>query len=177
MLKVNYPAPDFIVNDIWGNKVQLSSLKGKKVLLTFYRHVGCPVNHLRFLELQKLGDFFKKNNLVIVAVYESCMENIQLYSKDKQFYAQLIANPEFDLYEKYQVEHDVLKFLFSMYKGVFLKVQAGKKLLKHQFEQEGHHNLLGAEFLIDENGLLSKVWYNQYLGDQMAIKDIVGFGS
>jgi peroxiredoxin len=141
MLKANQPAPDFMVKDIWGINVQLSSFKGKKSLLTFYRHVGCPVNHLRFLELQKLGDFFKKRNLVIIAIYESCTENLQLYSKDEQFHAQLIANPELDLYGKYYVEQNTLKFLFSMYKGVFSKVQAGKKLLKHQFEHEGYNNL------------------------------------
>lgn len=52
-------APDFTVTAINGSTVQLSAFKGKKVFLTFYRNVGCPVCNLRFHELLPLEREFQ----------------------------------------------------------------------------------------------------------------------
>ncbi len=175
ILKVNQYAPDFITRDIEGKVVQLSQLHGQKVLLTFYRHVACPVNHLRFRELSRHDREFRKKGLVVLAVYESSRDNLLQYSEDENYYARLIANPEFDLYEKYDIELNTLKLLFSMYKGSPAKAAEGQRYFKHRFEVEGHPNLLGGDFLIGEDGHLKQVYYNQYLGDHLPVKEILDF--
>lgn len=171
----NQPAPDFQTTDISGNTVRISALKGKKVLLTFYRHVGCPFTNLRFLELQKLDSYFSKMGLVVLAIYESSSDNLKRYSRDESFYARLIANPEFDLYTLYDIELSTLKILFSMYRGAFAKGAAGRRSFKENFGPEGHTNVLGGDFLIDEDGCIKYAYYNQYLGDHLPVKDIIHF--
>ncbi len=168
-------APDFISRDIWGNTIQLNQFLGSKVLLTFYRHVGCPVHHLRFLEMSSYDREFRKKGLVVLAVYESSKANLVRYSENENYYARLIANPEFDLYEKYGIECNTLKLLFSMYKGVAAKKAAGEKRARHKFEPEGHPDLLGGDFLIGENGQLKRGYYNQFLGDHLPIEEIFAF--
>lgn len=174
-LKRNQPAPDFTTVDIWGKPVSISALTGKKILLTFYRHVGCPVNNLRFHQLRQYDHYFEEQGLVVLAVYESSAENLARYSRNESFYARLIANPAFDLYTQYEIEQSKIKMLYSMYKGVFAKALEGRKHFREQFEPEGHQNLLGADFLIGEDGLLRHVYYNQYLGDHIPTQEILKF--
>jgi len=171
----NQPAPDFQVTDITGNPVCISALKGKKVLLTFYRHVGCPFTNLRFLELQKLDNYFSKMGLVVLAVYESSSDNLKRYCRNESFYARMIANPEFDLYTLYNIEQSTLKILFSMYKGAFARGAEGRRKFKENFSPEGHGNVLGADFLIDEDGYIKYAYYNQYLGDHLPVEDVICF--
>lgn len=174
-LKLNQPAPDFTTRDIHGNNLQLSNYKGQKVLLTFYRHVGCPVNNLRFLELNRYEDEFRQKNLAVLAIYESSVENLLKYSAKEGYYATLIANPEFNLYRTYGIELNFSKLLYSMYKGVYAKKVEGERLAKHKFDQEGHRELMGGDFLIGEDGTLIDLYYNQYLGDHLPVENILSF--
>ncbi len=174
-LKINQPAPDFTTSDIHGNNLQLSKYKGQKVLLTFYRHVGCPVNHLRFLELSNYDQLFRQKNLAVLAIYESSVENLLKYTAKDDHYATLIANPEFDLYQTYGIELNYAKLLYSMYKGVYAKKVEGERLAKQRFEPEGHRELMGGDFLIGEDGTLTDIYYNQYLGDHLPVENILSF--
>jgi peroxiredoxin len=174
-LHPNQPAPDFQIMDISGNPVRLSDFKGNKVLLTFYRHVGCPFTNLRFLELQKMDEYFREMGLVVLAIYESSMDNLKRYSAGESFYARIIANAEFDLYTLYDIERNTLKILYSMYKGAYGKAKEGQKKFKEKFEPEGHTDLLGGDFLIDEDGIIKYPYYNQYLGDHLPVNEILRF--
>lgn len=171
----NQPAPDFQATDISGSTVRISALKGKKILLTFYRHVGCPFTNLRFLELQKLDSYFSEMGLTVLAIYESSSENLQRYCRDESFYARMIANPAYDIYSLYDIEQSTLKILYSMYKGAFAKAEEGRRRFKEKFCPEGRTNTLGGDFLIDEDGYLKYAYYNQYLGDHLPVKDIIRF--
>ncbi|WP_316825459.1 redoxin domain-containing protein [Pedobacter miscanthi] len=173
----NQPAPDFQATDIWGNNVSISALKGKKILVTFYRHVACPFTNLRFLELQEMENFFREKGLVMLAIYESSAENLKRYTHGESFYGQIIANPGYDLYTLYDIELSSVKILFSMYKGAFAKAEEGQRRFKEKFCPEGRPNVLGGEFLIGDDGYIKYSYYNQYLGDNMAVKDIMRFAN
>lgn len=174
-IRENKLAPDFQTRDITGNHVRINALKGKKILLTFYRHVGCPFTNLRFLELEKSARFFSEMDLVVLAVYESSGENLKRYSRNEEFYARMIADPGYDLYALYEIEQSSLKILYSMYKGAFAKQEAGRRKFKDKFCPEGRIDTMGADFLIDEHGLIRCAYYNQYLGDHLPLSDIVRF--
>jgi peroxiredoxin Q/BCP len=174
-LSENQPAPDFQVTDILKNPVHLSALKGRKILLTFYRHVGCPFTNLRFLELQELDSYFKEMGVVVLAIYESKSENLKRFIQDESFYARLIANPEYNLYSLYEIEQSTLKILYSMYKGAYAKSKIGRKKFKKDFCPEGRNDTLGGDFLIDEQGIIKYAYYTQYLGDHMPISEIIKF--
>ncbi len=174
-LKPSQIAPDFTATAISSNLIQLSTFKGKKVFLTFYRNVGCPVCNLRFHELLPLEKEFQAKGAIVLAVYESSAANLKRYAGNENYHTQMIANPEFDLYEKYAIERSTIKLLSSIYKGVIGKAERGKKLFKQKFDQDGHANLLGAEFLIDENGRIVTAYYNQFIGDHLQVRDIKAF--
>ena len=55
-IKVGDKIDEIELPDTNGNMFKLSSTKGKKVLLTFYRIAGCSFCNLRLMEFKKKSD-------------------------------------------------------------------------------------------------------------------------
>lgn len=172
----NQPAPDFKINDVYGNSISLSQFKGQKVHLIFYRFAGCPFCNLRFHQINKMADLYKANNTVLISVYESSAENIKSFLADEKFYSIIIPNPDSSLYKKYELERSkwgLLKFL--LFGGGLSKVAEGKKLYKNKVEMDGHTDRLEAEFLIDASGKVINAHYNKVQGDSLSTDIIKTF--
>jgi thioredoxin-dependent peroxiredoxin len=174
-IKAPQTAPTFNIKDVTGATVNLADYKGKKVLLTFYRNVGCPVCNVRFHELQEQAQLFQSKNLVVLAVYESSADNMKKYLDGENPYAIMIPNPEQNLYALYSIESGMGKMMKGMFHGAMGKMKVGKKLFKNKINQDGNKNTIGADFLIDENGLVNTAYYGKYVGDHLPINDIKKF--
>jgi peroxiredoxin len=176
-MKIEPPqsAPTFMIEDVNGNSVNLSDYKGKKVMLTFYRNVGCPVCNLRFHQLQEQAALFESKGLVLLAVYESTAENMKQYLAGESPYATMIPNPDQSLYKLYEVERSGGKMMKGMFHGAMGKMKKGKKLFKTQIKQDGNTNRIGADFLIDENGNVVRAYYGKFIGDHLPIESIKQF--
>jgi peroxiredoxin len=176
-MKIKPPqaAPTFTIQDVNGSQVNLSDFKGKKVMLTFYRNVGCPVCNLRFHALEEQSAYFKSKGLVVLAVYESTPDHMKQYLEDKSFYATMIPNPDLSLYGLYQIEKSTSKLMKGMFHGAMGKMKEGKKLFKKKIKQDGTANRISADFLIDENGNVASAYYGKYIGDHLPIDSIKQF--
>lgn len=174
-LKVGDKAPQFEAKSHSGKIINLSDYKGKKVLLSFHRNVGCPICNLRFHELEAESDYFKSKNLILLAVYESSVDNMKQFVEGENFYTIMIPNPDLSLYKLYDVERSTGKMLKGMFHGAMSKIKKGKKLFKKQIKQDGTANRIGADFLIDEKGNVLKAYYGKYIGDDLPIHEIKKF--
>lgn len=176
-MKISPPqeAPNFTVKDVNGTTVNLADYKGKKIMLTFYRNVGCPVCNLRFHELQEQADIFKAKGLILLAVYESTTENMKQYLEGENPYALMIPNPEQDLYKLYDIDRSMGKMMKGMFHGAIGKMGKGKKLFNRKIKQDGNSNRISADFLIDESGKVQTAYYGKYIGDHLPISDIKNF--
>ena len=175
-IKEKQAAPDFTVQDVHGATINLAAYKGKKILLTFHRNTGCPVCNLRFHEIEQQTAYFKSKNLVVIAIYESSRENLKKYLENENPYAVMIPNPEQNLYKLYDIDHSLGKiFKGILFRGTLKKVNEGKKLYKSKMKQDGNANTIGADFLIDENGLVKRAYYGKFLGDNLPLEDIKTF--
>lgn len=177
MMKItpSQAAPAFTIKDVDGNTVKLSDFKGKKVLLSFYRNVGCPVCNVRFHELQEQSDYFKTKGLVVLAVYESTPEHMKQYLSGEAPYAIMIPNADLSLYKLYEVEQSMGKVMKGMFHGAMGKMKEGKRLFKRKMKQDGSMSRIGADFLIDKQGNVKTAYYGKYLGDHVPISDIKKF--
>ena len=174
-LTSNQAAPAFSIQDVDGKTVRLSDYKGKKILVTFYRNVGCPVCNFRFHELQKQSEYFKSKGLELLAAYESSAENMKEYLAGESFYATMIPNPDQSLYKLYGIERSMGKMMKGMFHRAMAKMKAGKKLFKKKIKQDGNSNRIGADFLIDENGIIVISYYGKYLGDHLSVEELKQF--
>ena len=169
------PAPDFTLTDVNGTVVKLAAYKGKKVMLTFYRNVGCPVCNLRFHQLQEQADYFKSKGLVVLAVYESTAGNMKQYVEGENFYATMLPNPDLSLYQLYNIEQSSGKLMKGMFHGAMGKMGKGKKLFRRKIKQDGSSNRISADFLIDEKGNIKTAYYGKFIGDHLPVDDIKQF--
>jgi len=174
-VQTNKPAPSFTIKDVNGKDISLSDFKGKKILLTFYRNVGCPICNLRFHELQLQSDYFAAKGLTIIAVYESTAENMKQYLEGEKFNAIMIPNHDLSLYTLYSIENSIWKMTKGMFNGAMGKMSDGKKLFKKDIEQDGNTFRISADFLIDENGNIQTAYYGKFIGDHLPIDDIKRF--
>ena len=168
-------APSFTIKNIEHKNISLEDYKGQKVLLTFYRNVGCPVCNLRFHELEQEASYFKSQGLIVLAVYESTPENMKQYLQDEKFYATMIPDPEQKLYCLYSIDKSTGKMMKGMFHGMIGKVIKGNKLFKRKIKQDGRINRISADFLINENGKVNTAYYGKFIGDHLPVAEIKKF--
>jgi thioredoxin-dependent peroxiredoxin len=176
-MKIQAPqeAPLFSIKDVNGTSVNLADYKGKKVMLTFYRNVGCPVCNVRFHELEEQASYFKSKGMILLAIYESTADNMKKYLEGEAVFATMIPNPEQNLYELYDIDRSMGKMMKGMFHGAMGKMKKGKKLFKQKIKQDGNSNRIGADFLIDEKGNVQTAYYGKYVGDHLPLNDIKNF--
>ncbi len=162
-------APEFQIKDIEGNSHSIAQYKGKKILLSFNRNAGCPICHYRFHELEDSSKYFKKQNIILLSIYESSTDNVQILKDTNQWYQKLVADPEGILYTQYGVEENKGKTNKGVWHGLQHKMAMGKKKFTRPITEDGRPYRNTAEFLIDENGNILIAYYSKYLGDRLPI--------
>ncbi|GAB4238885.1 MAG: hypothetical protein Tsb0034_14710 [Ekhidna sp.] len=177
-LNINAPAPLFRLTDVFEREIDLTAYKGKKVLIAFFRHAGCPFCNTRVHGLQKHHPELKRKGLEMIFFFESKKELLL----SSHFHSEispipLIADPEKTWYEKYGVENSGIKsaksHLTSFFQAVF---EAKKKNLPvHWMSGKESIKTIPAEFLVNERGIISKVHYAKGLRDRMALDAIMDF--
>jgi len=172
-LTINQQAPDFSTTDVSGNAIHLKKFNGQKVYVAFERNAGCPVCNLHTHQLLKQAESFSRKNMAVLMIYESTPEKMKEYLGDEQYPFHFIADPQNELYKKYYVEQSLGKMMKSMFHGIMTKAMQGKKLFKSNISQDGHTTTIPSEFIIDENGKLSKVHYGRFVGDHLPIQELI----
>ena len=72
-------------------------IKGKKVLLSFYRYASCPFCNLRFHSLSKKQQEWRDKSLERVAVFQSPTSSILEYAGKDYSPVRIIPNPDRDI--------------------------------------------------------------------------------
>jgi peroxiredoxin len=173
---VGAPAPDFTVTDVHGTELRLRDLRGQRVMLTFFRTAGCPVCNFHYLQLVAARE--RLEGLTFLAVYQSAPANLKKYadSIDGPPFARFVADPGRELYSLYGVERSLPKMLSGvLFHGGFAKFTAGKSAFRTTVADDGSLTGIGADFLIDEDGVVRTANRGAFSGDHLAIEDIEAF--
>ncbi len=170
-LKVGSIAPNFTVQALGGRTVDLAALRGRTVLLKFYRFATCPVCNLhmhRFIaeygKLQALG-------LTTVVLYHSpadklAEENMELPPFD------LVADPEKRIFKAYGVEKGLAgMFSFAVMRDYYRALMAGFK--PGLFTSDGGITGNPADFIIDADGRIAFAHYGRQYADSLDVDQVV----
>ncbi len=168
-LAIGTQAPPFKATSLDKEAFDLSALRGKKVLLSFMRNVGCPVCNLHTHELLAYADSLKALGVEILMIHQSPIETIKKYlaQDEREWSFQFISDTEQRLYKLYKVKPSFLRWVSSAWRGALAKRKKGEKLYKTKIPQEGKRGMLGADFLLDEQGKLIAVNYCRFVGDHL----------
>ncbi len=127
-------APDFTLQADNGDKVSLSSYRGKKVILYFYPKdstSGCTAEALGFKEANL---HIEKQNAIILGVSKDSVESHRKFKEKNSLPFTLLSDPDIEV----QKQYDVWK----------QKTLYGKKYMGTE----------RTTFLIDEKGIVKKVY-------------------
>jgi peroxiredoxin len=173
-LEVGKVAPDFKANSVQKGEISLQQFRGKKVLLSFMRNVGCPICNLHTHHLYQYQDSLQKLGVVVLMIHQSPTNTIQTYlAQDDRVWSFLfVSDSERILYDLYKVKPSIFRFLASGFYGALRKRKEGVKLYKTKIKQEGKRGMLGADFLLDESGKIIKVHYARFIGDHLLPAEI-----
>jgi peroxiredoxin len=161
--------------DLNGRTVSLSDFKGKKVLLSFLRTAACPFCNLRVHELIKRQERWKDQGLETIVVFASPASEILQYAGKKNPPFTIIPDPEETLYRQYGIGHSLFGKIKAMtrLREIFYIMTHGFFNVKSLVEK----TVMPADFLLDEDGNIDRVYYGKDFGDHIPLEQIDGWAS
>ncbi|MBL7857380.1 MAG: AhpC/TSA family protein [Cyclobacteriaceae bacterium] len=171
-------APVFKLKDVFGREIDLNAYQGKRVLIAFFRHAGCPFCNLRVHNLTKVYEEFKAKGLEMIFFFES-KEKVILRSTFHQEVSPipLISDPEKEWYKTYGLEESTYKSVMShltSFVQTTLKAK-NKDLPIHMMADGESFSTIPAEFLLEKGLQIRKVHYSTRLNDRLDIDVIRRF--
>ena len=127
-------APAFTGTDQNGNKVSLNSLKGQKLALYFYPQDDTPTCTDQACNLRDNFAALKKEGITVIGISPDEAGKHKKFETKYQLPFTLLADPEHAIIDKYGVWGD-------------------KQLFGHKYK-----GLLRTTFLIDESGIIKKIF-------------------
>ncbi|PTQ89608.1 redoxin domain-containing protein [Agitococcus lubricus] len=163
-------APQFVHNDLYDVTLDSRSLRGKKILLSFYRYASCPFCNLRFHALTQKQSQWQARGLETVAIFQSPKDSILEYAGSEPSVIRILPDPERTLYQRYGVEGSWAGFVKgALQLGTFAQALKSGHL---PGKVEGEMNMIPADFVIDEQGTIRLAYYGKDISDHVAIEDI-----
>jgi len=170
-LSKNDMAIDFKMKDYLDNEIILSSYKGEKVFLTFYRGATCPFCNMKIQEIIRKYSEFEKKGIKVIAFFTSSKEEMLKYVGKQKPPFVMIPDPKLKMYKKYKIE--------TLSWGPLKTLKHPKKLFKAMFG--GFFNpkamldepTIPADFLIDENQKIYKTFYGKDFADHIDINEVL----
>lgn len=177
-LQVNALAPDIDAIDIFDRRIQLRAARGKRVLIAFFRHAGCPFCNMRVHRLQAKHIELQQLGLEMLFFFESDKKTLlsNMFHR-KVSPIPIIADPEKKYYNLYGIETSFAKSMKSHATTFFSNaIQAKVKGIPvHWMAGKESISTIPAEFLIDEYGVVKKLLYSTSLTDRMSMETIFDF--
>lgn len=133
MLTAGVSAPDFSLPDKDGNTVNLSDLKGKKVVLYFYPRDNTPGCTRQACAFAANYDKFKTLDVVVIGISKDSTASHQRFAEKNSLPFILLSDTELSVIQAYDVWKE---------KKNYGKVSMG---------------VVRTTYIIDENGIIEKV--------------------
>lgn len=174
LLEEGNMAPSFALTDVLGESVDSNAYLGHKWMLSFYRYAECLFCNLRTKHLMDRVEEWDAKGFKMVAVWQSPQEDMLKYMEKHKPPYPVIPDPKRSLYKEYGVEtHNFWGFV----KGCFHLPNVYNALKNGYMINvgKGSKTLIPADFLIDEEGRIIKVYYGTHIGDHLPIEVINDF--
>ena len=133
MLKEQMRAPDFTLQDQYGNQVSLSDFQGKKIVLYFYPRDNTPGCTRQACAFAAAYDGYKSQNVVVIGISKDSVASHLKVAEKHNLPFILLSDPELYAIQAYDVWQE---------KKLYGKVSMG---------------IVRTTFIIDEKGRIEKI--------------------
>jgi peroxiredoxin len=160
-LQVGQPAPAFEAKDQKDQTVAVPG--GNKVVLSFLRHLGCPLCQMKLEDLIRHYPAYAAAGVGLIAVVQSVPGHVKKFAERKRVPFSMLSDVERKLYQLYQVPVGGIKEYMA---PPVLKATLQATLHGHMHGRfEGHELQIPADFVIGPDGVLSLAHYGQDISD------------
>ena len=173
-MKIQAPAtpPRIALVDIKGQPVQIGG--GRRLLLSLFREANCPFCNFRVYDLTNNYPNLAHLGLDIVAVFKSDVADINKFIAQRARPFRIVADPQGNAHEAFTVNTS----RWGKIKAMMLRMPAlvsgmGRVGLRGM----ATGNLMPADFLIDENGIVVEAYYGRDAGDHIPMERIELFAA
>ncbi len=158
MLKLNTQAPEFILPNIKGEKVSLSSQKGKWIILVFYRGSWCPMCNIQMANFARdYPEFQEVNAESIVISTDTTEKAVKTQKKSHSLFPILLD-------EKGKVAR--------LY-GVLVEKREWKDMPALMYGKKAGTYAMPAVFIVDPQGALRYSYVGRSYTDRPSNKDLL----
>lgn len=151
-------APQFQLKDINENQVSLASLKGKWVILVFYRGSWCPMCNMQIATLAKDYPKFQKLNAEIIAISTDTPKGAQKTKEKSQAPFPILIDTDNQIIHLYKV--DTKKRELKDMPALVLRKKVGTYAMP-------------AVFIIDAEGIIRYSYIGKSLTDRPSNEDLL----
>ena len=170
-LRVGSQAPSFEVTALGGAPVSLEALRGKTVLLKFYRFATCPVCNLHMHHFVKEYPSLEEAGLTTIAFFHSPQAKVEA-SNDKMTPFDLVADPDKRVFKLYGVETGWRGFFSPAVMRDYIRaMRAGYD--PGFFTSDGGMRGNPADFIIDADGTIRLAHYGDHYADSLTASEVL----
>ncbi|MBA1145598.1 AhpC/TSA family protein [Ectothiorhodospiraceae bacterium WFHF3C12] len=166
-------AVDFETRDIYGEAFRLGDLRGRRVMLSFFRDAACPFCNLRIYEMTHRYTEWRAAGMRVVAVFSSPAEQVRSFvaRRPRPFF--MISDPTLEIYARYGVQQSTA----GLFKALALRMPRilGGIAKGGRPRPNPHVRLVPADFLIDEEGQVVESWYGRDTSDHLPLERVQAF--
>jgi peroxiredoxin Q/BCP len=171
MLTKDQTAPNISSSSIGGQPIDLSALRGKRVLVKFHRFSGCPVAQNQIHELIERQTELNASGIETIVLMHNSREKIEPIYKEVPG-LHIIADRQKKFYRLYDSEF-TWKALFSLasWRITFISFFKGYYPRFNRFQ--GGIIAVPSDFLINEKGAIVNLHYGKHFGDSWSVSEVL----
>ena len=173
-LEIGAPAPKISLPAIDGTTFEMSSMKGRRVIFTFFRFSSCPFCNMRIDELVKRWDEFAED-AVMVGVFDARIDELKRRMGKKGVPFTIVADETYQHFDENGVEKSFARFMWGAMRSPLTMLKATMRGYVPMTLSISKMSTLPVDILVDEHGRVVEAHYCKDTVDHLPIDRLIEF--
>ena len=169
-------APQFTLPAIDGSTFNMADMKGKRVILTFFRFSTCPLCNMRIRRIIQRWNEFSKD-AVMVAVFDAKVGELQKRMKKHDAPFVVVADETYEQFNKNGVKKSFFKFMWGALRSPLTLLQATLRGYVPLTLPISKLSTIPVDILIDEEGKVVEAHYCKDTADHLPLERMIAFSN
>ena len=169
-------APQFTLPAIDGSTFNMADMKGKRVILTFFRFSTCPLCNMRMRRIVQRWNEFSKD-AVMVAVFDAKVGELQKRMKKHDAPFVVVADETYEQFNKNGVKKSFFKFMWGAMRSPLTLLQATLRGYVPLTLSISKLSTIPVDILIDEDGKVVEAHYCKDTADHLSLDRMIAFSN
>ena len=175
-LSTGDPAPQFFLPAIDGSIFNMADMKGKRVILTFFRFSSCPLCNMRIRRIIQRWDEFSEDT-VMVAVFDAKIGELQKRMKKHNAPFIVVADETYEQFASNGVKKSFFKFMWGAMRSPLTLLQATLRGYVPLTMSISKLSTIPVDILIDEAGNVVEAHYCKDTADHLPLEKMIAFSN